>query len=316
MSMLEKIAEMSNELSNDLGSNDGGSVSESNENPPMTQEEREKIADKENRAIFYLRLVVLLVLLASAACVSVAVYRYVEDQETSEFEARFHSDANKILDAFGKSLDDTLGATDAFATKMVSHARNQKKLTNVSWPFVTIPDFYIHAAKWSKLSKAFHFTIGVAVAPELKGAWEAYARQNSGWVEHDIEMLENDPDWNQPVSRKYMKPPVIIGIKGPVEGPRDEFGYSVGWQRFPPQPSLPNGPVFNLDGQDVANLAEASEHAKSKKKFTIMNRFSNIHFNRSSAIETLNVDISLNFTRNTLPPGTPLEGAQVRKHSE
>ena len=315
MSLLEKIAELSNELGSE-GSGDEQSESDFAENAtPMTQEEKEKIAQKENRAVFCLRLVVLILLLASAVCVPVAVYRYVEDQETSEFETQFHSDANKIMQSFGKSLDDTLGATDALATKWVSHARTQLQYTNVSWPFVTIPDFYIHAAKWAKLSRSFYLATGVTVVPELRGASEAYAKKNNGWVEHDIEMLEKDPDWKQPIVRKYMKPTKIVGLFGRMEEPRTPDGYSVSWQRYPPQPTIPYGSILNVDTRDVVNLLEASEHAKTKKKFTMVNRFANIHFNESAnAMEIFNIEVSRNFTRNSLPPGTPIEGAQVWKH--
>ena len=79
--------------------------------------------------------------------VSWFVHQYIQEQEQSAFEHQFHSDAQKILDSFGKSLDDTLGATYAFITKLTSYARS----TNQSWPFVTMPYFYIHAAKLAKL---------------------------------------------------------------------------------------------------------------------------------------------------------------------
>ncbi|CAB9515639.1 Receptor-type guanylate cyclase gcy [Seminavis robusta] len=62
---------------------------------PMTQEEREEIAKKENRAVACFRLIVLLVLAVSCALVTFGVHYYMTDNETSEFEDQFHSDANK-----------------------------------------------------------------------------------------------------------------------------------------------------------------------------------------------------------------------------
>jgi hypothetical protein len=37
--------------------------------------------------------------------------------ENDEFEKQYHSDASKVLEAIGKSLDDPLGATDASSLK-------------------------------------------------------------------------------------------------------------------------------------------------------------------------------------------------------
>ena len=34
---------------------------------------------------------------------------------------------------------------------------------------------------------------------EQKEEWEQWSRENSGWVEHDLDMLAHDPDWTLPV---------------------------------------------------------------------------------------------------------------------
>ena len=56
-------------------------------------EAQEQLAQRENRAVFMLRLLVLILLLASAVGVSWFVHDYITQQELSEFEHQFHSDA-------------------------------------------------------------------------------------------------------------------------------------------------------------------------------------------------------------------------------
>ena len=70
------------------------------------------------------------------------------------------------------------------------------------------------------------------VQPEQKDAWEAWANENSGWVEHDLDMLEADPDWTQPVNKVYRKPEHIMGFAGPKTepGPFSLGHYLPSWQ--------------------------------------------------------------------------------------
>ena len=98
------------------------------------EEELNKIAGAENRAIWCLRLVIAFIMLASTVGVALIVYFYVKKQEDDQFESIFKDDAVKIFENIGDSLYLYLGAIDAFAATLVSAAR----FSNQSWPTVTL----------------------------------------------------------------------------------------------------------------------------------------------------------------------------------
>ena len=95
----------------------------------------EEIARQEGKAVFWLRMLVVAVLAASAVAVVVSVYFYAANEQQEAFESKFDGDALKVLDAVSTTLEQTLGSTDAFIAQMVSYAR----YSNSSWPFVTVP---------------------------------------------------------------------------------------------------------------------------------------------------------------------------------
>jgi len=90
----------------------------------------EEFAQKESKRVFWFRIILLITLLLSTVVVCASVFLYIDNAEQEEFRRQFNSDSEKVLDSFGKVFDDTLGATDAFALKIVAHAR----YSNSTWP--------------------------------------------------------------------------------------------------------------------------------------------------------------------------------------
>lgn len=78
----------------------------------------------------------------------------------------------------GSSLDETLGAVDAFISRMVA----QTQMLNTTFPFVTVPGFGVQAAKLLKLSSAYLFGITYFVTPEKRAQWEKYTSENNQWM--------------------------------------------------------------------------------------------------------------------------------------
>ena len=80
-------------------------------------------------------------------------------------------------------LDTTFGAADAFILKLVAYAR----YSNSSWPYVTIPNHAVEAAKLLSLSKAFYVSQIHLVSEKQRALWEPYSVANDGWVYEAIE---------------------------------------------------------------------------------------------------------------------------------
>jgi class 3 adenylate cyclase len=221
----------------------------------MTKEKQEEIAESESKAVFWLRVVVLCVLVASTLSVVLGVYFYMSDAEEEEFENKFNSDAHKVVKAIGSTLDQTLGATDAFIVKMVTYAR----YSNSDWPFVTLPAFSIQATKLLRLSKAFQFSVSHIVTPDKRDDWQRYANDTHGWIDESLEIQANDEDWHGTNMQAYFTSYSIVGLAGPVEDPSPyaKNTYIPSWQAAPLIPNFGSTPPYNFDKWSAPDVATA-----------------------------------------------------------
>ena len=164
------------------------------------EEEREIIAKQETKAVFRLKLLVLLLLTLFAVGTALAVFYYTTGSEQDQFEDQFKDDAHKVLEAVGSSLDKTFGAFDSLAVAAVSYAR----ATNQSWPNVTLPDYGIRAAKVLELSDAFTINICPFVTPEQRAGWEEYASvegEHIYWVNETLAIQETWKNYYGPIDQ-------------------------------------------------------------------------------------------------------------------
>mmetsp|Transcript_2519 Transcript_2519/g.6009 ORF Transcript_2519/g.6009 Transcript_2519/m.6009 type:complete len:729 (+) Transcript_2519:76-2262(+) len=159
------------------------------------QQKREEIANKESKQVFWLRILLFFVLIASAVAIVTFVYLYMSKAEEEEFKNQFQSDSTKVVESLGKTLDQTVGTTDAFIRQIVSFARHDP---DNSWPFVTKPDFALNAGKVLKLTKAFTCAVSVFVEPEQHDEWLKYSHEHLDWVEEAREIQKKDEDWHKP----------------------------------------------------------------------------------------------------------------------
>lgn len=201
-----KKHEVNDDIDNGLGDfadtadDDGGSVESGSaeDEQPVEQAEKgkaEAIANRETKVVFGMRVLVLLVLVACTVLLSYFVHDYLSTAEIDEFHEEFVSDATKVLQTFGLSLDQTLGALDAFAVATVSHARD----TNQSWPFVTVPDFAIRATKTKRLAKAAYVALYTFVKGNQRSEWQNYTElEGIDWVNQSVILQSQDPHYYGP----------------------------------------------------------------------------------------------------------------------
>jgi hypothetical protein len=141
-------------------------------------EQQPTIAKQETQDVFRLKMVVLFVLVVSAIGAAASVFMYLENSEKNEFLKQFKSDSAKIFDSIGTSLDKTLGSLDGLAVMMVSAAN----MTNQTWPYVTIPDFAVRAAKVLPFSDAIVVYFAPVVTPDQREQWEKYSVEHDHWI--------------------------------------------------------------------------------------------------------------------------------------
>jgi hypothetical protein len=171
------------------------------------------IGKQETAAVWRIKFIVLLVLVASTSAVAATAYTYLSSNQEAQFRKQFQEDSSKVLAAIGVSLDKTFGLLDSVAVSWVSVAR----MTNQTWPFVTMPDFAVRMAKLVPLTDAMNLVILPIVAPDKRQAWEEYAAQNLDWINEGVKVQSEWSGYYGPTIYDWDPIPVISGDFGPLE---------------------------------------------------------------------------------------------------
>jgi hypothetical protein len=154
--------------------------------PGSQSDQSESIAKAETKDLFRLKFIVVTVLVCSAVGVALWAYLYVTWNEQALFEKQFDGDTDKILQALGTAWDKTLGLMDGLAITFVSSARDK----NQTWPCVTLPDFAVRMSKVVPLTDAVNINVLPIVTRETRSKWEAYTRENDGWVNEAVALQD------------------------------------------------------------------------------------------------------------------------------
>ncbi len=128
----------------------------------------------ESKAVFWLKLTVLAVLVASALSVALAVYFYTSNSETDQFEEHFQDSVDKVFDSYLRQIDRTLGIADSFVLGVISYATH----TNQEWPFVTLPDFGKRLATIRTLARGAVVIIYPLVTLDQREQWQNNSLQH------------------------------------------------------------------------------------------------------------------------------------------
>jgi class 3 adenylate cyclase len=138
--------------------------------------ERKTLASKENRAVFWVRGAVFLVLLGTAALVSTIVCMYTKNDQVQDFESAFEGHATRIQESFYDTIERKLEAVDALSVTITSYAKS----TGATFPNVTLPDFEIRCSNSRVLSDTSVINYQPVVTDETRLGWEAYQIANRG----------------------------------------------------------------------------------------------------------------------------------------
>jgi hypothetical protein len=95
----------------------------------------------------------------------------------------------------------------------VSYAHDQ----GLKWPFVTLPDFALHASKLLPLTDGLYMTIVPIVPPALKERWEEYAYRNDNWVNQSLEIQDVWDGYHGTVKYDWIRSKTIYGTFGDIE---------------------------------------------------------------------------------------------------
>jgi hypothetical protein len=178
----------------------------------VSQEPEPAIAKQETQDVFRTKVVVLFVLVVAALSSAGSVFMYLENSEASECLKQFESDSTKIFDSIGINLDKTLGAMDSVAVSMVSAAR----ITNQSWPYVTVPDFAVRVAKVLTFSDANVMSFAPVVTHEQREKWEEYSVEHDHWINESMAIQAKWDGYYGPMEYKNDHYHVVHGDFGEI----------------------------------------------------------------------------------------------------
>ena len=105
----------------------------------VQEELKSSLGKNEEKAVLTSRISVFLILLLTGVLVSLLVYKFRLDDETSSFEDSFKSNSKQLVDVFHQTVERKLVAIDGLATTVTGTALSH----GISFPNVTIPDFAV-----------------------------------------------------------------------------------------------------------------------------------------------------------------------------
>jgi hypothetical protein len=213
-----------------LGS--GGANSDHYESLKEREDDNLLVEEAEtSRRILIVRILFSVVLVISTIGIAVAVYYFVREMETREFEYHFRSDADKITQSLGYAMRTTLASADVLATNFMAH----KDATNSSFPFVSLPHFPLQVAKLKLLSRAYVSGAQFWVSDEQRDDWEAFAAEHGPLHVDEAWKLQAQDETFQGPLKNYPPSQDQIYTNFPEFSviPRGNGPYLVKWQTYP-----------------------------------------------------------------------------------
>lgn len=198
------------------------------------------IAKEEDRAVFQIRLAVAVFLFFCTTGVACIVYVNTRNKEQTHFRSDFKDFSRNVLGAFGNTLHQTVAAMDIYAVESASYV----SATNLTWPFVVLPDSGTRLSKVLSVAKASIISIITVVSSTDREEWDKFSmEQGPAWVENNLRIQKNDSGFTGTQLDEYTISPLwsLDGI------PQNQTRYFPVWQAYPTASSIAH--AFNIDFQ-------------------------------------------------------------------
>ncbi|CAB9509831.1 Guanylate cyclase [Seminavis robusta] len=270
------------------------------EHATLTKEDREEIAERESRWVFCMRMIVLAVLLASAATVVALVFTTMVAQEEKDFESKFGSAADVVFESVGRTFDQVLGSTDSFVGHLVSYNEPDESKNVQGWPYVTMPRWGYHSAKLLKQSKAYNSGYCVVVQQEEIPKWLNFSTSNLEWVDEAKAVQAKTDEYWADLSTNFTSPVL-------------PFVWSVGAEGLEahaePTPYMNNYPTGISSQRQLRRMASGVgnfhriHHRVPQQQDGRHHQRRQCLAQRVRSKEVLQVEAAVNYSKNFLTPG-------------
>ncbi|CAB9517810.1 Receptor-type guanylate cyclase gcy [Seminavis robusta] len=155
---------------------DVSSSNNKNDRQEIVHRLKQELRKQDNTsAVRALRIMVLGLLFAAAAGVSLGLFFYATNEEQDDFETAFEIHATKILESFSNTLERRLVAFDTLANTITNYVHSTP---GVEFPFVTLPNFEVAGAGYRVQGSNAIVHFMPMVTNEKREAWEVYSLEN------------------------------------------------------------------------------------------------------------------------------------------
>eukprot|EP00339_Tiarina_fusa_P025852 CAMPEP_0117000886 /NCGR_PEP_ID=MMETSP0472-20121206/3077_1 /TAXON_ID=693140 ORGANISM="Tiarina fusus, Strain LIS" /NCGR_SAMPLE_ID=MMETSP0472 /ASSEMBLY_ACC=CAM_ASM_000603 /LENGTH=1264 /DNA_ID=CAMNT_0004700725 /DNA_START=238 /DNA_END=4032 /DNA_ORIENTATION=+ len=142
---------------------------------------------RETKQLRRFRLYLTGALFLVAGAIASGTYVLVHRQERAEFHDSYDDSSVKLVDSVHAIVERKIGSLESLSFSVTSYA----KFRNLTWPFVTIPDFEYKAASVRALSQAVSIELCPLVKLEDRAAWEDYAKETRDkWIDAGLDFEE------------------------------------------------------------------------------------------------------------------------------
>mmetsp|Transcript_20032 Transcript_20032/g.35262 ORF Transcript_20032/g.35262 Transcript_20032/m.35262 type:complete len:1107 (-) Transcript_20032:235-3555(-) len=150
----------------------------------MEKEMQSSIAKKEERIVFFVRVLILVAIVCSAMTVTIAVYFFASAADTASFEAEYFEFARDVETLvvwevkYNMALVQQLGGTTTSTALM----------TNQTFPFVTQPHFEITGGFVDGMGGIMMALSAPLIAASERETWEEYSVANQDWIQESARL--------------------------------------------------------------------------------------------------------------------------------
>lgn len=159
-------------------------LSASGETPGGTigNDEDSGVALLQTKNLRRFRLIFTIGFLSIAIALAMGIYFLTRNQEDALFNAVFEDRAAKMIDTVHVRVEQKVGAVESFSFAVTSYA----SFNNLTWPFVTVPDYEVKAASIRSLANSVSLMFYAKVDSENRQAWELYSTEHREWVDQGL----------------------------------------------------------------------------------------------------------------------------------
>eukprot|EP00934_Nitzschia_sp_Nitz4_P001584 Nitzschia sp. Nitz4//scaffold59_size112058//30038//33704//NITZ4_004104-RA/size112058-snap-gene-0.61-mRNA-1//-1//CDS//3329555108//1584//frame0 len=206
----------------------------------------------EQRAVRNVRWAVVTFMLLCTVGASVSVFKLTRNKQHEHFKEDFSDYSSNILDSMSTSLHQSLSELDSLTNSAVSYAA----YTNMTWPFVVIPNIGTRIAKVRGMTQSAVITMATLVYPEHRYAWDEFSlSQGPSWVRENLRVQRKDSEFHGTQLKDSALDEHLISPMTTPWGP--EFNNSLyvpQWQAYPTASTFAS--AFNFDLLSDAILPE------------------------------------------------------------